>query len=132
MAQRVLVAFLALAAVVCAQRRVDPRFSYVRVIAVVPFVGQGTPADPKRPEYAPWPVSQDHSGILAYYHEPSDDGRFALVEYVAYNRSALQAILNDTSIAVFIKGVASKSAIETALKQYRKDFDLDKFGVVMP
>ena len=80
----------------------------------------------------PWPVSQDHSGILAYYHEPSDDGRFALVEYVAYNRSALQAILNDTSITVFIKGVASKSTIETALKQYRKDFDLDKFGVVMP
>jgi len=132
MLQRFLVALLALTAVVCAQRRDDPRMSYVRVIAVVPFVGQGTASDPKRPEYAPWPISQDRDGIVACYHIPSDDGTLALVEYVAYNRAAFKALLSDSSITVFEKGVTSKKTIETALKRFRKDFDLDQFGVVMP
>ena len=102
------------------------------MIAVVPIVGQGTASDPKRPKHAPWPASQDANGIVAFYNEPSDDGRFALVELVAYNRSALLPILKDTTITVFEKGRVSKTTIETALKPYRKDFNLDTFGMVMP
>ena len=48
-----------------AQRRVDPKFTYQRVIAVVPFVGQGTASDPRRPQYAPWPPSQGRKNIGA-------------------------------------------------------------------
>src|SRR5690349_24951539 len=47
--------FLVLAGVVCAQHRVDPRNTYNRIICVVPLTGSGTPADPRRPKYTPWP-----------------------------------------------------------------------------
>ena len=132
MLQRLLVALLALASVVCAQRQVDPKFTYSRVICVVPLVGQGTAADPKRPEYAPWPASTDPAGIVGFTFLPSDDGKSAVVEFVAFHRAAFQALFNDKSITVFEKGVASKAAIETAIQQHRKNFSLDTFGVVMP
>jgi len=130
--RKLLIGLLVLAAVVCAQHRVDPRNSYNRVLCVVPFVGKGTPADPKRPLYAPWPPSKDPDGILAFYFQPTDDGKNAVVEFVARNRAAFQTILSDKSITVFEKGRAAKADIEAALKQFRKDFDVDKFGMVMP
>lgn len=102
------------------------------MICVVPFTGAGTATDPKRPEYAPWPVGQNPNGIIAFSYVPSDDGRYAIAEFVAYNQSAFQTILNDKSIVVFEKGRATKAAIETALQQYRKSFKLDQFGTVMP
>lgn len=123
---------LALTFVVCAQRRVDPRNAYNRVIAVVPLIGSGTAADPKRPEYAPWPVSQDPNGIIGFIFEATDDGKSAVVEFVAQNRVAFGALLADRTIQVFEKGSASKAAIENAIKQARKDFSLDSFGMVMP
>jgi hypothetical protein len=134
MGQRLVCGLLVLAAVVCAQRRVDPKFRYNRVIAVVPFVGgKGTPADPKRPQYVPWPPStKDPNGILGFTYVPSDDGRFAIVEFVARNRAAFQNLFNDKTIQVFEEGLLTKADLEVALKQYRKDFDLNKFGMVMP
>lgn len=132
MVQRLLVALLALASVVCAQRQVDPKFTYSRVICVVPFVGQGTAADPKRPEYAPWPASTDPSGIIGFSFLPSDDGKSAVVEFVALHRAAFQALFNDKSITVFEKGLVSKATIEAAIQPHRKSFNLDTFGVVMP
>jgi len=45
--------FLLLATTLVGQRRVDPRYTYVRVITVEPLRGVGTAADPKRPGYAP-------------------------------------------------------------------------------
>jgi hypothetical protein len=117
-----------------AQRKVDPKNTYQRVIAVVPVVGTGTPADPRRPQYAPWPPASagSRTAIVGYSHQISDDGRFALVEFVAFQRAAFQAMFNDKTIVVFEKGKDSKATIEAALKRYRKDFDLDKFGTVMP
>jgi hypothetical protein len=132
MRRRFVLCLLAFAPALCAQRHVDPKNTYNRVIAVVSFVGSGTHADPKRPQYAPWPPSQDPKGIIAFSYIPSDDGQHALVEFVARNRSAFQAIFNDKSITVFEKGVASKAAIESALQQFRKNFSLDTFGTVMP
>ena len=114
------------------QRHVDARNTYNRVICVVPLVGSGTAADPKRPEYAPWPASQDPNGIIAFYFVPSDDGKSAVTEFVARNRTALLPILNDKSVTSFEKGRAAKSSIESAMQQYRKDFSLDKYGMVMP
>ena len=69
---------------------------------------------------------------MAYSHQLSDDGRFALVEFVARDRSAFQAILNDKTVTVFEKGRSKKADIEKALKLFKKDFDLDQFGTVMP
>ena len=131
MSQRLLVGVL-LVFCVYAQRRVDPRNSYNRVIAVVPLTGSGTATDPKRPKYAPWPASQDPDGIIGFVFEPTDDGKSAVVEFVAPNHAALQAILADKTIQVFQKGAVSKSVIETAIKQVRRDFNLDTFGMVMP
>jgi hypothetical protein len=132
MSQRLLVGMLALTLVVCAQRRVDPRNTYNRVIAIVPLTGSGTATDPKRPKYAPWPVSQDANGILGFVFEPTDDGKSAVVEFVAQNRAAFSVLLADKTIQVYQKGTLSRSAIESAIKPVRRDFSLDSFGMVMP
>ena len=133
MSQKVWIGVLFLAGTLCAQpHRVDPRNIYSRIICVVPFTGKGTPADPRRPLYAPWPPSQDPNGIIGFAFEPSDDGQFAIVEFVARSRSAFQAILNDKTITVFEKGKSARSDVEGAIKQHRKDFSMDAFGMVMP
>ena len=132
MSQRLFLGALALTCLAYAQRHVDPRNSYSRVIAVVPLTGSGTSVDPKRPKYAPWPSSEDPNGIIGFVFEQTDDGKSAVVEFVAQNHAALQAILADKTIQVFQKGAVSKSVIETAIKQARKDFNLDTFGMVMP
>src|SRR5689334_5960134 len=107
MSRKVISGLLVLAGLVCAQHRVDPRNTYSRIIGLVPLVGKGTPADPIRPKYAPWPASQDPNGIIAFTSKPTDDGQLAVVEYVARNRVAFQAILNDKTITVFEKGKAA-------------------------
>jgi hypothetical protein len=132
MNQKLCTGLLVLAAAVFAQHRVDPRNIYNRVICIVPFVGKGTPADPKRPMYAPWPPSRDPNGILAFSFQPTDDGQLAVVEFVARNRAAFDPIFNDKTITAFEKGRATRADIESLIKQHRKDFDMDKFGTVMP
>ena len=101
---------------------------------MVPIIGKGTPADPRRPQYAPWPLSANpaRTAIMGYSHQVSDDGRFALVEFVARDRSAFQAVFNDKTVTVFEKGKDKKDVIESALKKFKKDFDLSKFGMVHP
>lgn len=131
MSLRVLFAMLLLSEVVASQRRVDPRNTYNRVICIVPLVGKGTTADPKRPEYAPWPPSEDPKGIVGYYFVPTDDGKSAVVEFIARNRSAFQSLFNDKTIKLFEKGKASKTDIETAVHAVRGNFNLDAFGLVM-
>ena len=137
MVKRILAGLLLVAALGSGQRKVDPKNTYTRIICVVPMVGTGTANDPRRPQYAPWPppsASQtgSRSTILAFTQQVSDDGKSALLELVALDRSAFQAILNDKQVKVFVKGTDKKDDIEKELKKYKKDFDLDKFGVVMP
>jgi hypothetical protein len=74
----------------------------------------------------------ERSAIIAYSQQISDDGRFALVEYVARDRSAFATILADKSITVFVKGTSKKDDIERELRKYKKDFDLEKFGLPLP
>jgi hypothetical protein len=71
MTQRLLTGLLMLAGVVYAQHSVDPRNTYHRVICVVPMIGSGTAADPKRPEYAPAPGSLSPNGIIAFTQVPT-------------------------------------------------------------
>jgi hypothetical protein len=131
---RFVLVLLLLASAVPAQRRVDPKNTYQRVICVVPLIGAGTAQDPKRPQYAPWPLSQARSqtDIIAYSQQLSDDGRFALVEFVARDRRAFQAILNDRTLRVFEKGKDKKDDIEIELKKFKKDFDLNQFATRVP
>jgi hypothetical protein len=132
MNHRILVTLLMLSSIVCAQSRVDPRNTYHRVIIVAPIIGSGTAADPQRPKYAPAPGSAVPDGIIGFTQVPTDDGKFAIVEIVAQKRSALAAILADTTITSYEKGSQSASAIETALQTLKKGFSLVQFEVVMP
>jgi hypothetical protein len=137
MVKRVLAVLLLVAALGSGQRKVDPKNTYARIICVVPMVGKGTPDDPRRPQYAPWPPpsatdAQSRSTILAFSQQISDDGNSAIVELVAQDRSAFQAVLNDKQVKVFVKGTDKKDDIEKELKKFKKDFDFNQFGVVMP
>jgi hypothetical protein len=132
MSRRLVTGLLAIVCLLCAQRRVDPRNTYHRVICVVPLEGSGTAADPTRPKYAPWPASQDPAGIMGFYFEPTDDGKSAVVEFVAQNRAALLTILSDKTIQAFEKGIASQVTIDAAIQPVREDFSLETFGMVMP
>jgi len=127
------VAVLCFAAALPAQRRVDQRRSYHRVIAVVPMQGAGTADDPIRPKYAPAPSPDGPSraGIIAFAFQPSDDGKYAIAEFVAVDRAALAEVLADRSagVLVFEKGVTKNADIESAIRQFRKDFSLQNFAV---
>jgi hypothetical protein len=142
-AKKILLLLLILTAASVAQRRVDPKYIYHRVICVTPLTGAGSATDPFRPKYAPWPMpsqtpvaltpaKQRQTGIIAFSFVPSDDGRLAIAEFVAFDRSAFQPIFNDASITVFERGRVSNAVIQTALQKHRKDFNLERFGTVMP
>lgn len=108
---------------------------YERVMAIVPVIGTGTPLDPKRPLYAP--VAQSvtptaRTGILGFTYVLSDDGHFALVEFVAKDRSAFATILADATIQTFLKGRDQQAAVVAAFSKLKKNFDIDHFGVRLP
>ena len=138
MALRYLTALVCLCSPLVAQHRVDPRNMYERVLCVVPFVGAGTPDDPRRPAYAPLPPSAgilpSRDGIVAFSFQESDDGKLALVELVAYNREAFKDLLADTrpDVKVFIKGKHERDDIEKEFKKHKKDVNLDSFATVAP
>ena len=121
------------------QQAVSLRNTYERIVCVVPLAGSGQSADdPRRPMFAPAPPAAgqplSRSGIIAFAYQESDDGQFAIVEFVALDRSAFSAILNANrpDVKVFEKGTARRADIETVLRQYKRDFDLDSFGVRVP
>lgn len=104
-------------------------------MAIVPTTGKGTFADPIRPQFAPLPTALNtkaRSGILGFSFVLSDDGKYALVEYVARDHSAIQPILATPSVKSFSKGKDTRASIEAEFKKYKKDFDITHFGVRMP
>jgi|SRR5579862_5314516 len=141
MSLRRIAVVLCLVAPLIAQHRVDPKNRYERLWCVVPMVGQGTFDDPRRPQYAPLagaaavdPITVGASAvpaIIAFSYQVSDDGNFALVEFVARDRAAFQSILADKSpsVQVFTKGTAKRADIEAAFKLLKKNFDITTFGM---
>ncbi|MGI8745365.1 MAG: hypothetical protein ACR2NN_22880 [Bryobacteraceae bacterium] len=101
-------------------------------------------ADPRRPLYAPLtsvisavPLAgaihpPARTGILGYSYQISDDGKSALVEFVAAQGSAFKDILADRAVKTFVKGIAKQVDIEAEFKQQKKDFDFNRFGVRLP
>jgi hypothetical protein len=134
---RKLTIFLAAIAVIQSARsqpHVDAGLLRDRVLAVVPLVGKGTWDDPKRPMFAPIPSQQaptDRSGVIAYQHLMSDDGKFALVEFVFASHPALTQVLSAAAAApnvkAFERGKHTQAEIEATFKQYKKSFSFDTF-----
>ncbi len=122
------------------QFRVDPGQIYERLTAIVPLQGIGTMADPIRPLFAPSKriatlaatkaAPRSPSDILAFSWQLSDDGKSAIVEFVAADRKAFAEILNskDPKVKLFERGKKSKEETESELKKEKKDFDPTKFG----
>ena len=71
------------------------------------------------------------SGIIAFQQIPTDDKKFAIVEFVAADARAFAPILNDKSVKVFEKGKHSRASIEQEFKLVRKDFNLSQFGMAV-
>jgi len=135
----VLMVFFALIAPSPGQQRVDSRNLYERITAILPIGGSGTFADPVRPMYTPLPsalkaaaTSRSRTAILGFTYVLSDDGKHALVEFVARDRAAFQQILADPTVKSFVKGKDKREDIEAEFKKYKKDFDFTHFGVRMP
>jgi hypothetical protein len=108
-----------------------PEARYYRLICLVHLTGTGKSNDPIRPEFLPADMGS-RDGILAWRAQVTDDGKMAIVHFVAANRKAFDAILNDRrpELRVFEIGKQPGNAIEAELRKYRKDFDLSNFQVV--
>jgi hypothetical protein len=105
--------------------------TYYRIICIVPLVGTGKQADPIRPDFVPVhkPGDSYQTGIIAWTEVPSDDGKHAIVEMVARNRSAFQAILTDKrpDVVVFERGKQTQAQMEAGIQAYKKGFTLNTF-----
>ena len=79
-------------------------------------------------------VGPSPTGIVAYTWQPTDDKKRALVEFVARDRAAFKAILEDRrpDVKVFEKGKAKKADNLGEFRKWKKDIDLDTFGVNVP
>jgi hypothetical protein len=106
-----------------AQQPVDSGLTYHHVWAVTPIIGSGTPADPRRPLFVPAQpaAASDRTGVLAYGMQLSDDGNFALVEFVFQSPAAFQNILAKQAAAMALNVAAAApgrgpSALQTALQ----------------
>jgi hypothetical protein len=135
MAPRVLIAVVLLCAPLLCQHRVNSHNRYERALCVVPMVGAGTPEDPRRPAYAPLPNSTPSAdGIIAFSYQESDDGQFALVEFVARNRDAFKELLADSNpaIKVFFKGQDKLSDITVAFQKLKRNIDVESLRAVAP
>jgi len=129
------VCLLVAAGSVFAQPRVDPLNMYERVLAIVPMIGQGTTADPSRPQYAPMPAQIDATGltgVMAFTSIQSDDGKFALIELVARTQTVFAVILADTTVKTWLKGRDNRADAEAAFQKLRANFSIDHFGAIVP
>jgi hypothetical protein len=143
--------------IVSAQNAVDGARRYNRLICLVHLTGSGGLSDPVRPEYVPIPgiaaaapataPSKTESanssstsavvarpGILAWSSQATDDRKMVIVHLVAADRRAFASVLADTraEIRVFEIGVNARAEIETEMRKYKKDFNLDDLTLRVP
>jgi hypothetical protein len=114
---------------------------YERAYAILPIIGTGTLADPKRPMFMPVPSqmkADDRTGIIAYHHVASDDGKFALVEIVAANKAAIAPFASQitaqaaqTAGVQFFDSSQSRTVVEQAFKAQKKSFDFNGFRLAV-
>lgn len=150
-----------LSGILLAQKGADPTQRYFRLICLVHLTGSGQKGDPVVPEYvvqgvvaaqagiqphavggAPEPPVQpvapraaaisSRPGILAWSMQLTDNKHMAIVQLVAADRHAFDAIFADkrSDIRVFEIGKDKTDDIEKELKKFKHDFDLASFQVV--
>ncbi len=117
---------------------------YPTLLCVVPIVGAGTLADPKRPLFAPVAGQAPADGalappkksegfldaprIVAFRSTPTDDGQFAIVAFVARDRAAFQPILGNKSVLQTFDLSATKlDNVRKQVGKLKKNFDLASF-----
>ncbi len=119
------------ASIPTSQRPVSPTQTYHRVLAIVPLAGSGTHDDPIRPMFAPAPSAApvSRTGIIAYQHQVTDDGKMAIVEFVAPTRAAFAELFasQDPSVKVFEVGQHSQAEIQAAFQQVKASFNFNNF-----
>ena len=120
-----------------------------RIVVVVPMAGKGTLDDPIRPKYAPVAMSfalreklrkegklaplrekndderiaDEKVRIGAYSYVMADDGKRAIVEFVARDRAAFAEIFKDATLRVVEKRKVADVAELDELRKVKKDFD---------
>jgi hypothetical protein len=120
-----ILALLVFSSSLFAEQKVAPGNVHERMIVVVPWTGKGSFDDPIRPLFAP--VKPDPNGILSYSYEPSDDKRYAIVEFVALDRKAFASILTDKRVVqAFVKGRDKPEDVEREVKKHKADFSIGK------
>ena len=142
---RLLSVLLFLCLSLAAQLQVDRRNLHERIFAVVPIIGTGTAEDPFRPAHTPAPPPLDaqtgapqaqapSEGIIGYSMVRTDDGKHAIVQLVARDRSAFKDLLTDNSpdVKAFEKGKAKREDIEAEFRKWKKDFTMDQLGGIQP
>jgi hypothetical protein len=79
----------------------------------------------------PFTANPGRDGILAWAFQLTDNKNMAIIQVVAANRHAFDAILADKrpEVRVFEIGKASRAAIEAEMQKHRKGFDLSRFEV---
>ena len=115
-----------------AVHRVDPGQMYYRIYARVHLMGSGKKGDEIRPMFTPTPdtAPKNHSGVLAWQMQLSDDGKWALVELVGATAKDLQSIISALPPGqVFERGKHTQAEIEAEFQKYKKNFTLNSFGV---
>jgi hypothetical protein len=117
------------------QQRVSPKHTYERLIAIVPMIGTGTDEDPRRPQFVPAQgVDPSRRGLIGVSYQLSDDENFALVEFVARDRSVFKEILAEAKngLQVFEKGKGRKADLALAWRLHKSEFNLENLGVSLP
>ena len=90
------------------------------------MTGTGSFKDPIRPLFAPTPTAPNQ--VMAFSFQQSDDGKSAIVEFVARNPSDFRDIEADSRMKCFSRLKHKKEDVEKELKKAKKDFDFSKFG----
>jgi hypothetical protein len=67
--------------------------------------------------------------ITGFSYVVSDDGRFALVEFVARDKRAFDGLMGSgrADVKVFRRGRARKEEVEQEFRKHKKDFDWERF-----
>lgn len=122
----------------------DPAGRYERIICVVPLVGSGTVQDPKRPLFT---LAADLSpnnagigssskntlaeaGIAAFQSVPTDDGKAAIVMFVAHRYTAFKPILASPKlIQKFERKDIPEIELVNQLRKYKHDFTIGMLRV---
>ncbi len=112
----------------------ESNMQYHRFICLVHLTGSGRLGDPVRPEYVPTGDMSSRDGVIGWSSQLTDNGKMAIVQLVAANPLAFEGLKGDkrSEIRIFEVGKHRREDIETELRKFKKDFDLDSLRVVVP